>query len=328
MEAEGDMFYSLIALIIGFCLDLILGDPHGFWHPIPLIGKLIVLGERILRAVFPKTKKGEFVAGIFLVLCVAGLSTVVPALLLYFLYQWNLYVGLLIESIFCYQLLATKSLKVESMKVYEALRKGDIKAGRNAVAMIVGRDTKNLLEGGIIKATVETIAENTADGSIAPMLYMVFGGAPLGFFYKAINTMDSMVGYKNQQYLYFGKAAAKMDDILNYIPARLSAYLIIVSTVFTKYNTKNTRNIYRRDRFNHASPNSAHTEAAMAGALEVELAGDAYYFGTLYSKKTIGEDRRPIEIEDIKRANGILYLAAILGMVIFSMIKILVCFVK
>ena len=320
------MLYSLIALCIGFMLDLIVGDPHNFWHPVRLIGKLINITELILRRLFPKTKKGELVAGVFLVLIVAGLSTVIPLALLYIIYQWNLYAGLILESILCYLLLATKALKVESMKVYKALSKGDIEAGRTAVSMIVGRDTKCLTETGIIKATVETVAENTSDGSIAPMLCMALGGAAFGFFYKAINTMDSMVGYKNEKYLYFGKCAAKMDDVLNYIPARLSAYLMIFGTVFTKLNFKNAFKIYRRDRYNHASPNSAHTEAVVAGALEVQLAGDAFYFGELYHKKTIGDDIRPIECKDIRRSNQLLYITAILGMVLFCTIKIIMWF--
>jgi len=320
------MLYSLIALCIGFILDLIVGDPHNFWHPVRLIGKLINITEQILRRLFPKTKKGELVAGVFLVLIVAGLSTVIPLALLYIIYQWNLYAGIILESILCYQLLATKALKVESMKVYKALSKGDIEEGRTAVSMIVGRDTKVLTESGIIKATVETVAENTSDGSIAPMLFMALGGAAFGFFYKAINTMDSMVGYKNETYLYFGKFAAKMDDVLNYFSARLSAYLMIFGTVFTKLNFKNAFKIYRRDRYNHASPNSAHTEAVVAGALEVQLAGDAYYFGKLYHKKTIGDDIRPIECEDIRKSNQLLYITAILGMVLFCTIKIIIWF--
>lgn len=320
------MFYSLIALCIGFLLDLLLGDPHWLYHPIRLIGSLINKTESILRKVFPKSAKGEGLAGLFLVIIVAGLSTVIPVILLLSLYHWNIYVGLLLESIFCYQLLATKSLKDESMKVYEALSKGDIEGGRTAVSMIVGRDTKNLSASGITKATVETIAENTSDGIIAPMLYMAIGGAGLGFFYKAINTMDSMVGYKNDKYLYLGRVAAKTDDLLNFIPARLSGYLMIFGTLFTKFNTKNAWKIYHRDRYNHASPNSAHTEAVVAGALEVLLAGDAYYFGKLYHKKTIGDEIRQIECKDIKKSNQLLYITAIIGMILFCTIKTVILF--
>jgi len=304
-------------------LDLIIGDPNYGWHPIRLIGKLIAFTEKLLRKLFPKTNRSELVAGMFMVCIVIGISTAVPMLILSVTYHWNRYAGIVLESIMCYQLLATKSLSVESRKVYNALKNEDIEAGRSAVSMIVGRDTQNLNEAGIIKATVETVAENTSDGSIAPMLYMLIGGAGLGFFYKAVNTMDSMVGYKNDRYLYFGKVAARMDDLLNYIPARLSAYLMILGTGFTKNNTKNAWKIYHRDRYNHASPNSAHTEAVVAGALEVQLAGDAFYFGKLYPKKTIGDDLRPVEVDDIKRANNLLYITAVLGMFLFGGIKLL-----
>ncbi len=315
------MYYSLIALGIGFVLDLMFGDPYFLWHPIRLIGNLIAFTEKKLRRIFPVNKSGELIAGILLVIIVVALSTGIPVLILGFSYHWKPYVGVLVESIMCYQLLATKSLKVESMKVYKALSKGELEEGRQAVSMIVGRDTANLTETGIVKAAVETVAENTSDGSIAPMLFMIIAGAGGGFFYKAVNTMDSMVGYKNEKYINLGKLAARLDDVLNYIPARISAYLMIVSTIFSKFNTKNAWKIYRRDRYNHASPNSAHTESVVAGALEVQLAGNAYYFEKLYPKKTIGDDIRTVECEDIKRANMLLYQTAVLGIILFGLIK-------
>lgn len=317
------MVYSLTALFIGFILDFFIGDPEGIWHPVRLIGSLISSGEQVLRKIGKKSKTGELIAGVILVFLVIGLCTLVPFGILFMMYRYNIYAGLILETIMCYQLLATKSLKTESMKVFHALDKQDIENGRRAVSMIVGRDTENLSKEGIIKATVETVAENASDGSIAPLFYMALGGAPLGFFYKSINTMDSMIGYKNQKYEYFGRFAAKLDDVVNFVPARISAYLMIVSTVFTGFDTKGAWKIYRRDRFNHESPNSAHTEAVMAGALGVQLAGDAWYFGKLHKKKTIGEEIRPVENEDIKRANYLLYLMAILGMIVFGGIKYL-----
>lgn len=208
----------------------------------------------------------------------------------------------MLETFWCGQLLATKSLKDESMKVYDRLKNGTIEEARYAVSMIVGRDTQSLTEEGVTKAAVETVAENSSDGIIAPMLYMAIGGIPLMFLYKGINTMDSMLGYKNDKYLYFGRCAAKLDDVANYIPARTSGWLMALSTVFVGMDTKNAVKIYRRDRRNHASPNSAQTEAAMAGALDVQLAGNAYYFGKLYEKPTIGDPIRPVEIEDIPQA--------------------------
>jgi adenosylcobinamide-phosphate synthase len=223
----------------------------------------------------------------------------------------------------CYFLLATKSLKDESMKVHKALKTGDIEKSRYAVSMIVGRDTKNLTEQGVTKAAVETVAENTSDGILAPMLFMAIGGPVLGFFYKSVNTMDSMVGYIEEPYTHFGTFPAKMDDVLNYIPARISAFLMIFASIFVGMDTKNAWKMYFRDRYNHASPNSAHTEAVMAGALDVQLAGDAYYFGVLHKKKTIGDDIRPIEIDDIKRANKLLYASAIVSILVFLAIRFL-----
>lgn len=317
------MQYSFIALVIGFLLDLILGDPYWLWHPIRGIGNLISVTEKLLRRIFPKTKQGELLAGVLLVILVVGISAGIPTVLLVLVFRWNRYAGILLEAIMCYQLLATKSLKVESMKVHNALQAGDLERGRQAVSMIVGRDTKPLSQEGIVKAAVETVAENTSDGSIAPIIYMAIGGPILGFCYKAVNTMDSMVGYKNDKYLYIGRAAAKLDDLLNYIPARISAYLMIGAAAIRGLPAKKAWSIYRRDRYNHASPNSAHTEAVTAGALEIQLAGDAYYFGKLYPKKTIGDNIRPVEIADIKKANELLYITAILGLLLCAGLKLL-----
>lgn len=318
------MIISLVALLIGYILDLIFGDPYSFPHIIRLIGNLISKTEKILRKIFPKSKNGEFIGGIFLVIIVTVIPTLITILILKTCESINIFLRLLVESFICYQLLATKSLKDESMKVYKELKNNDLEGARYKVSMIVGRDTKELTEEGVTKAAVETIAENTSDGIIAPMIYMVIGGAALGIFYKAVNTMDSMVGYKNDKYLYFGRAAAKFDDILNYIPARVSAYLMIVASFITKMNGKNAYKIYKRDRYNHSSPNSAHTEAVCAGALEVQLAGEAYYFGKLHKKKTIGDSLRPIEFEDIRRANILLYTTSIISIILFSVIKIVI----
>lgn len=320
------MQYSLIALFCGYLLDLIVGDPHWLWHPVRGIGNLISSTEKLLRRIIKKSPKGELLAGGLLVVIVIVISAAVPGILLLLLFRWNVYAGVLAEIIMCGQLLATKSLKVESMKVHNALLKGDVEGGRWAVSMIVGRDTKKLTQEGIVKAAVETVAENTSDGSIAPIFYMAIGGPIFGFIYKAVNTMDSMVGYKNDKYIYFGRAAAKLDDYLNYIPARLSAYLMILAAAIKGYHPKAAFKIYRRDRYNHASPNSAHTEAVTAGALQVQLAGDAYYFGTLYTKKTIGDDVRTIEVKDIKRANELLYWTAFLGVILCGGLKFLVVY--
>lgn len=315
------MMLSLWALVLGFLLDLLIGDPHFIYHPVRLVGNLITVTEKGLRRVFPKTKGGETAAGVFLAVIVISVTTAVPALLLYLAGRISPEVRFVLETIMCYQLLATKSLKDESMKVYDKLKAGDLPEARKAVAMIVGRDTESLDEAGVTKAAVETVAENTSDGIIAPMLFMAVGGAVFGYFYKAINTMDSMVGYKNEKYLYFGRFAARLDDVVNYIPARLAACFMTAAAAFVSLDTKEAWRIYRRDRRNHASPNSAQTEAVMAGALNVQLAGDAWYFGKLHKKKTIGDDTRPVEYEDIRRADRLLYATAILSLVMFSAVK-------
>lgn len=315
---------TVLALLTGFCLDIIFGDPHNNFHIIRFIGILISKTEKILRKIFFKSKQSQFVSGIILVIIVTAVPTGLTILILNLSYGISIYLKFIVESFLCYQILATKSLKDESMKVYYALKNDGIVKAREKLSMIVGRDTDNLSEEGVIKGAVETVAENTSDGIIAPMLFIAIGGVPLGIFYKAINTMDSMVGYKNERYLYFGRCAAKLDDIVNYIPARLSAYFMIMASFFAKLNIKNAYRIYKRDRYNHASPNSAHTEAVCAGALDVELAGDAYYFGRLYKKKTIGDPLRQIEIEDIKRANNLLYISSFISLVICLIIRSLI----
>ena len=286
-----------------------------------VIGNLISKTEKWLRKRFQKEEKSELRAGCFLVIIVVFLSMLVPAVISFIAYSVHWIVGVLIQGIMCYYLLATKCLKTESMKVQTALEKEGLEAGRYAVSMIVGRDTSVLTEEGVVKAAVETIAENTSDGVIAPMFYMAIGGPVLGFFYKAVNTMDSMVGYKNEKYLYFGRAAAKLDDVVNFIPARITAVLMIAGASLGGFSGKTAGRIYKRDRRNHASPNSAQTESVMAGALKIQLAGDAWYFGEKYEKPTIGDPIRPIETADIKRANQLLYRTAWLGFVCYLMMS-------
>ena len=315
------MEISLFALAIGFVLDLIIGDPYWLWHPIRVIGKWIDTCERYIRHIVPDTKKGLRLGGAMLVFMVTGASTTVPFVILMLCEAICPVLRLIVESIMCYQLLATKSLKTESMKVHKELVKDDLPAARYAVSMIVGRDTECLTEEGVAKAAVETVAENTSDGIIAPMIFMTLFGAVGSFFYKSVNTMDSMVGYVNDKYKYFGTCAAKLDDVLNYIPARVSAILMIIASKLIGMDAKNAFKIFKRDRYNHASPNSAQTEAVMAGALDVQLAGDAYYFGKLHKKKTIGDPIRAVEADDIKKANKLLYATAILAIVVFLATK-------
>lgn len=318
------MKWTALALVLGFFIDLLVGDPRWLYHPVRIIGHGISFLENHLRTCFPKTEKGERRAGFLLVILICAGSAAVPFGILYLAYRIHLVFGICLEILMCYQMLAVKSLKDESMRVFEELKKGDLEGARYAVSMIVGRDTRTLDEAGVTKAAVETVAENTSDGIIAPLFYMAIGGPVLMFFYKGVNTMDSMVGYKNEKYLNFGRYAAKFDDIMNYIPARISAWLMIAASYMCGFDGKNAAKIYIRDRYNHASPNSAQTEAVMAGALDIQLAGNAYYFGKLYEKPTIGDNIRPVESQDIQRANRLLYVSAAVAAGLFAGIRLLV----
>ena len=315
--------WTAAALLLGFFIDLLLGDPRWLYHPVRIIGNSISFLEKRLRKWFPKTQKGERRAGALLVLLICMGSGLIPFCLLYTGYKIHVLLGFALETFFCYQMLATRSLKDESMRVYRELEKKDLPKARYAVSMIVGRDTAELTEEGVTKATVETIAENTSDGIIAPLFYMAIGGPALMFLYKGINTMDSMVGYKNEKYLNFGRYAAKLDDIANYIPARISAWLMIAGAYMAGMDGKNAKKIFKRDRYKHASPNSAQTEAVMAGTLDIQLAGNAYYFGKLYEKPAIGDRLREVEDRDICRANRLLYISAALGTFVFAGIRLL-----
>lgn len=314
------MCYHIIAFIAGFVLDLLIGDPHFIPHPVRLIGSLIsFLDKRLNSDVKYNSSENEanltkYKRGVLLAFTVIFATFAVSVIILVAAYSINLYAGVIAEAVMTWQILATKCLRVESMRVYDALRTDGVDAGRRAVSMIVGRDTSVLDEAGVTRAAVETVAENTSDGVIAPMLYTAIGGPVLGFVYKAVNTMDSMLGYKNDKYMYFGRFAARLDDVVNFIPARISAYLMIAAAFIggRQFDGRNAYRIFKRDRFNHASPNSAQTESVCAGALRVQLAGDAVYFGRLVKKKYIGDRLREIEYEDIKRANRLMYITAFL----------------
>ena len=314
------MCYHIIAFIAGFVLDLLIGDPHFIPHPVRLIGSLIsFLDKRLNSDVKYNSSENEanltkYKRGVLLAFTVIIATFIVSAMILVAAYSINLYAGVIAEAVMTWQILATKCLRVESMRVYDALRTDGVEAGRRAVSMIVGRDTSVLDEAGVTRAAVETVAENTSDGVIAPMLYTAIGGPVLGFVYKAVNTMDSMLGYKSDKYMYFGRFAARLDDVVNFIPARISAYFMITAAFIggRQFDGRNAYRIFKRDRFNHASPNSAQTESVCAGALRVQLAGDAVYFGKLVKKKYIGDGLREIEYEDIKRANRLMYITAFL----------------
>lgn len=310
------MSCHMMAFLLGFILDLLLGDPHWLFHPIRLIGKLIASLERNLhREECPRNERKERAQGAVLVCLVLAATGAAASGLLVGAYWLHPYLGFLLECIMTYQILAVKCLKAESMNVYDCLKRGNLSEARKAVSMIVGRDTETLDETGVAKAAIETVAENTSDGVIAPMLYLAMGGPILGFLYKAVNTMDSMVGYQNERYRFFGWAAAKLDDVVNFLPSRISALLIILSAYLPgrEYSGREAYRIFRRDRILHKSPNSAQTEAACAGALQIQLAGDASYFGRIHHKPYIGDPIRPVEIEDIRRVNSLLYRTAFLG---------------
>ena len=329
------MCYHIFAFIAGFVLDLLIGDPHFIPHPVRLIGSLISFCDKRLNcdAGYNISEKKlnliKYKRGMLLAFTVIFATFAMSVIIIVAAYSINLYAGVIAEAVMTWQILATKCLRVESMRVYDALRTDGVDAGRRAVSMIVGRDTSVLDAAGVTRAAVETIAENTSDGVIAPMLYTAIGGPVLGFVYKAVNTMDSMLGYKNDKYMYFGRFAARLDDVVNFIPARISAYLMIAAAFIggRQFDGKNAYRIFKRDRFNHASPNSAQTESVCAGALRVQLAGDAVYFGKLVKKKYIGDGLREIEYEDIKRANRLMYITAflcdLLSVAVMSLVLIL-----
>lgn len=305
----------LSAVWIGFVLDLILGDPHHWYHPVRSIGWLISFLEKKLRSFFPKTKLGEEAAGRELVILVVAVTAFISSGLLWLGELIHPMVRLAVSSILCYQALALRSLVTESMKVCRALEGGDREGARQAVSMIVGRDTERLDEEGIAKAAVETVAENASDGVVAPLFFLLLFGPVGGWVYKAINTMDSMVGYKNERYLHFGRAAARIDDLANWIPSRLTAlFMIGAAWLFRGFDGAGAWRIWLRDRRNHKSPNSAQSESACAGALGVQLAGNAWYFGELYEKPTIGDPLRPVVPSDIRRACRLTVSASILAL--------------
>ena len=302
------------AVLCGFFMDLCLGDPDWMPHPVIYMGKAISALEKFLRRKFPDTQKGLLMAGAALAAILPLGSFLIAAAAIYLAGLVHPVLAFLLETMWCWQALAVKGLYTESMRVKKKLEEQDLPGARSAVARIVGRDTQNLDAAGVAKAAIETVAENFSDGVAAPLFYLVIGGAPLGLCYKAINTMDSMVGYKNEKYLHFGRAAAKLDDGANYLPSRIAALLWIAAAALTGNDAAGAWRIWKRDRRNHASPNSAQTESACAGALGVQLAGPATYFGKYYDKPTIGDAARPIEPEDILRANRMMRVASVLGL--------------
>jgi adenosylcobinamide-phosphate synthase len=307
------------AISCGFILDLFLGDPPSIPHPVCWIGWLIGRLEKILRSLLPAAPKSEVAGGLVLVLLVCLCCWLIPWLILLAVGSYSRIGSLVLEGFMCYQIFATRGLYDASMKVYQALKKEGLPSARQALSYIVGRDTESLSQDEVIKAAIETVAENTSDGIIAPMFYMFIGGAPLAFLYKGINTMDSMIGYKNERYLYFGRCAARLDDLANLIPARLSAVLMLAGAFFANLDFHRAWFTFKRDRYNHLSPNSAMTESVAAGALQLCLGGTHSYFGQPVPKATIGEAVREPEAEDIPRMNRLMFLTSFLGLLFFSL---------
>ncbi len=314
-----------VAVGLGFLIDCMLGDPERLWHPIIGIGRLISFWSRHLRAWFADTPRGAFWAGVLLWPLVVLPCWLLPFALLRLAGWVHPLLRFAVETVFCWQIFAAKSLKIAALRVYDALKAHDLPMARKYVSWIVGRDTAQLDEAQVTRATVETVAENTSDGVIAPLCFLLLGGAPLGFAYKAVNTLDSMVGYKNEEFLYFGRFSAKMDDVWNFIPARLSGLLFVLLARPAGLDAGGAWRCFRRDRLRHASPNSAQTEAACAGALGVQLAGNACYFGKLYEKPTLGDATRPIEPEDIVRTNRLMYLSSAAAVVLLCLLRAAVC---
>ena len=313
--------YLTCAVFAGFVLDWILGDPKWLPHPICAVGRLISLAEKLLRRLFPPTPRALTAAGVFLWLIVCGVSFAAPFFLLRWLRDVNFWLGFVVEALLCWTLFARRSLADAGVHVYSALDES-LDAGRRAVAMYVGRDTAALDKEGVIKAAVETVAENTTDGVVSPLIFMLIGGAPLGFLYKAVNTLDSMVGYHNEKYEYLGKFSARMDDICNFLPARLTAACMIAGAGMLHLDNRNALRIYRRDRSAHKSPNAGQTESVCAGALHVQLGGDASYFGKTVKKAAFGDPDRTINRGDILRAIDLMTTASVLALVLCAVIRL------
>ena len=309
------------AVMLGFALDALLGDPKWFPHPVCAVGKLISCMEKLLRRLFPPRKGAMIFAGAVLWIVVCGVSFAVPFLVLRFLSGINFWLGFAANSILCWLIFARKSLSEAGQHVYRAVKES-VEEGRKAVAWYVGRDTAELTEEGVIKAAVETISENLTDGVVSPLIYMLIGGAPLGMLYKAVNTLDSMVGYHNEKYEYLGKFSAKMDDIFNFIPARLSALCIIAGAGMLRLDNRSALRIYRRDRNLHKSPNAGQTESACAGALHIQLGGDASYFGKTVRKAAFGDPLRRVNRTDILVAIDLMNAASVLALALCCAVRL------
>ena len=315
----------VIKIWIAYVLDLIFGDPQNIIHPVQIIGKMINIGEKsLLEKKYKSDRKYKFFAGMILNITVISLTYGITYLIRRT--SENSIILTVAEIYLMYTVFSINSLAREGNRVYNILKEGNIEKARKDLSYLVSRDTGTMDEKMIIRSTMETISENTVDGIVAPMLYMFLGGLPLSMTYKAINTFDSMVGYKNEKYMDFGKFSAKLDDVANFIPARVTGILIVISAMILGYDYKNSLKIFIRDRKNHSSLNSGHAEAGVAGALGVQFGGRVSYFGKEVDKPVIGDKTKDFELEDIKKNIKIMYAASFLSLVVFSVISLGICF--
>ena len=315
----------VIKIWIAYVLDLIFGDPQNIIHPVQIIGKMINIGEKsLLGKKYKSDRKYKFFAGMIMNITVISLTYGITYLIRRT--SENSIIFTVAEIYLMYTVFSINSLAREGNRVYNILKEGNIERARKDLSYLVSRDTETMDEKMIIRSTMETISENTVDGIVAPMLYMFLGGLPLSMTYKAINTFDSMVGYKNEKYMDFGKFSAKLDDVANFIPARITGILIVIASMILGYDYKNSLKIFIRDRKNHSSPNSGHAEAGVAGALGVQFGGRVSYFGKEVDKPVIGDKIKDFELEDIKKNIKIMYIASFLSLIVFSVISLGICF--
>lgn len=317
------IFQNFIDIIIAVFIDFLIGDPYGFPHPIIYIGKFISFLEKRFRKISKSNNSLKYFGGA-IVLIVAFVSFIVPFIILKFL-RINFYLYHGVNIIIIWTTLSAKCLAKEALKVYYALKENDIEKARLKLSYIVGRDTTSLREDEIIRADVETVAENTSDGIIAPLFYAILGGAPFAMMYKGINTMDSMLGYLTAKYKYIGFFPAKVDDVFNFIPARITGILMCLVSPITSGNIFTSFKIMIRDRKNHKSPNCAYPESATAGALNIELGGTNVYFGEVIEKPTMGDRKKELNKIHIKESIKVLYASEIL-MLIFYGLSVFGCY--
>lgn len=312
----------LIMVVAGFWLDLLLGDPHSWPHPVKVIGRLIYyLTNKFNQPGYSSHQKRWL--GLMTWIITVGLSGIIIYFILY-LCRFNQLLYLLVGTYFSYTCISTQQLAIEARKIIKLLQKKDLALARHQLAMIVGRDTKNLNREEILKATIETVAENTSDGVIAPLCYLMLGGPTLGIIYKSINTLDSMIGYNNEKYRDFGRFAAKCDDLVNYVPARITWLLLIISGWILQGDVHEAWLVGKRDCKKHLSPNSAFPEAVVAGMLHLQLGGPHYYFGKLVNKPYIGDDFQVmVNVNHLKKTITMLYVTAIIALIILAGLRLI-----